>query len=336
MTVLFPYLFAATFTRQVLKYVWSPRKHPREIKRDVPYEDLCVSAVLSRLAYLPKKDFGEKSLLCVRDDQILIDKVRKALAEKEDDIELYQGISKDASQNCFWGVQDTQVYVWRKDDRAYIVFRGTESKEDWLSNLDVRKRKLEFGEDKNSISLEVHNGFKNQFMSVEDRITSFLEDHKKDIKEIYFLGHSLGMACSVIAALYYHHYFSQDNLPHITIHCHNFGGPRIGSQKFAEYYAQQKELTSRTWCVRDVCDVIPMVPLSSRFYHIPCPTLCIGEDEKVEIKKKDMCSIMRPLKMLTMMNITDPISPHYIEKYIEKLKRISVRQRFHKSLHEKK
>jgi predicted lipase len=237
--------------------------------------------------------------------------VENALVTDGNNVHLFVGSDDHA--------QDTQVYAWFKKESKilYIVFRGTDSKSDWMTNLDVRKRCMGIEE----TILPVHNGFKNHFMSVEEQITHFIQLHEKDTKEIYFLGHSLGMACATISALYYNNYFCEkENKP--IIHCHTFGGPRVGGDKFVEYYESQEHLMKHTWRVVDVNDPVPMTPFSSRFKHVGCHTMKLGSDKKFKYSLVDLNWMLRPIMFFSLINILNPISPHDIDRYIQKLKAI--------------
>ena len=87
---------------------------------------------------------------------------------------------------------DGNVYVWKKEKKMYVTFRGTSSRMDVL--VDLHFQKFHWKDD-----IYIHAGFIDQFLSVNQQIHAEITD---DIEEIYFAGHSLGNGLSTIAGAY--------------------------------------------------------------------------------------------------------------------------------------
>lgn len=308
-----------------IKHLLKPRK-TRVEKVNPPYEVLCASAIFSRLAYKDVDEFrssagelGEKypslrrtidNIIFEKDeDLIFIDggkKTRESHDENQD-----EAIKNEIKNDC----QDTQVFTWIRNGHAYVVFRGTDSKNDVLANLDVRR--MNFGEESGVL---IHRGFLNQFNAIESDLTALLETHRQEYTQITFIGHSLGMACSTIASIFYEEFFSRGECVGPIIHCHGFGGPRVGNHKFAAYYAEHERLNKNTWQVKDFEDIVPMIPFSHRFCHVPSPTLCLYKGKvRYTNGKKDYPWFTRPFLILTKMNVFNISAAHNLDKYIQSL-----------------
>lgn len=117
-----------------------------------------------------------------------------------------------------------------------IIFRGSQEKEDWLTNLSLKYSSH------NKFRKCVHSGFYRSFKifrkSVKskkvDKEIDFLEDIKS-INENYKLtlsGHSLGGAIATIVGCYFiDKGINKDNLSIFT-----FGAPPIAKKEFCDYY----------------------------------------------------------------------------------------------------
>ena len=97
-----------------------------------------------------------------------------------------------------------ECYLWVAKKTLFIIFRGTESIEDWQINMDLRIKNLPI--DKN---IRVHQGFYRQFMSIEKDVTRKMKEKRAThpFDNIVFAGHSLGGAIATIATFYYYHLF---------------------------------------------------------------------------------------------------------------------------------
>lgn len=318
-----PIALAVGLGRQTLRYLWRPRNEPYKNNmknvnnknlKTPPYERLVISAVFSRLAYKPFAEFRKESIECVKNDPPLLSLVESCFASDANEITFI-----DASEFHEW--QDTQVYIWIKDRVLYVVFRGSESKEDFLANIDLRRKCAGFGP-----NILVHNGFRRQFEAIEEKMTVYVLTHKGEYDEIYFLGHSLGMACATISALFYNQYFKEnfDESEIPIMHCHSFGGPRVGNRDFVDFYQKQEKLFENTWRVVNYDDPVPRVPISMRFCHIASHTLFIGEDNKIYQTKKDTHWLLRPLELFVSACLFKHVKTHFMEYYIERLRDIVI------------
>jgi len=310
-------------TKVSLKHILKPRKS-RITKTEPPYETLCISAIFAQLAYKSKDDFMTSAATITHQYPTLKNGFERTIFENEEDLEMLDASKEKEEENAEEeneevkrDCQDTQVFMWIRNGMAYVVFRGTESKGDILANLDVRRSSFT-----KKSGVLVHRGFSNQFFAIEKKLTEYLSEFRFEYTEITFIGHSLGMACCILASLYYEEYFArEEQCPESpVIHCHGFGGPRVGNKKFASYFAKHTRLKNNTWQIKAFEDIVTMIPFSHRFCHIASPTLYFHNGKMhFTDKRKDNPWYFRPFLILTKMNVLNVTEAHSLDKYIESL-----------------
>lgn len=200
--------------------------------------------------------------------------------------------------------QDCQAVFWRTKEKLYLTFRGTTSKKDILTDLDIRRTCIK---DK----IKVHTGFFKQFTSVEQTIRDCL-DRNKDATELYICGHSLGGALGYIAAAHFGEMY-----PDFKIICHTFGSPRVGNKAFADWFNKNVHEHIR---VVNKQDPVPMIPQAHIWTH--CTHSCLElKNELGQFKTIDVDTpwYKRLFKLVTDMDIED----HNLDIYIERIKSIN-------------
>ena len=77
---------------------------------------------------------------------------------------------------------DSQMYICKYDKKLSVIFRGTESKRDVLTDLNIIQIKMRISNTKEGEYPEVHWGFYNQFQSTGIRfeIRHFAEYTRND------------------------------------------------------------------------------------------------------------------------------------------------------------
>lgn len=126
-----------------------------------------------------------------------------------------------------------------------IVFRGTESIQDWLQDAKFRKEKFEIpkstvsntsvftrGESTHWNWGRVHRGFLASIDSVWPQIREFLRQ-KYTGQAIFLCGHSLGAALAQLLAAW----LSANGYNVKAVY--TFGSPRVGNRKFARMFDQK-------------------------------------------------------------------------------------------------
>lgn len=196
--------------------------------------------------------------------------IHKVLQKCADIPELYEG------------KYDCQVYLCNYLDNLIFVFRGTESKKDFFTNIQVSKTPFVLPNSYIWETPDVHSGFYYQFESVKswilDKINLFLKsipinskdslDNNQNLKKkkIIFTGHSLGGAIATLATLFFsYEYKDKIKESHLEIDCLTLGSPRVGDSSFASLF--NKNVNNSYRYVNDN-DPIPCFPSNWRFEHV--------------------------------------------------------------------
>ena len=145
---------------------------------------------------------------------------------------------------------DGNAYIWKKENKMYVAFRGTSSRMDILIDLDFTM--FHWKED-----IFVHSGFIDQFLSLNLNISMEIT---KDIEEIHFCGHSLGAGLATLASAYY-----AEKHPNIKVICMTFGSPKVGNDGFVKWF--EKNITkSIRMC--NCGDPVTMLPFWYGWNHV--------------------------------------------------------------------
>lgn len=162
-------------------------------------------------------------------------------------------ISTAESKNICWIVQTAAA------DQIWIVFRGTETDQEWKSDFDTEQVTF-FGTDD-----LVHRGFNTIYDMAKGPIRNVLASHT--FSTLLICGHSLGAALSILcAADFIRTPFtgaSDSNSNNLDIRTYVFAPPKVGNQSFVNTVSNSvgtvlKELN----CVANQEDVVPTLPLS--------------------------------------------------------------------------
>ena len=159
----------------------------------------------------------------------------------------------------------TNLVVMSDSSKIIVIFRGSETnggflntKKDWLLT-DAKCKMIPISAFKNTY---VHSGFWKSYVSVEDTLLKTIRLHQNNQQKILITGHSLGGALAVLAALD----FSLHQLQPFGVY--TYANPRVGGERFAEYYEQQQIPTYR---YVNKNDLIPMLPPTQSFHRMFCP-----------------------------------------------------------------
>jgi triacylglycerol lipase len=125
---------------------------------------------------------------------------------------------------------------------AVLAFRGTESGQDWRTNLNVRRVLLP-----GVPGVTVHGGFLEAFEHCRGEIEAAVNGHVPSRLGLYITGYSLGGALAQIAAAV----LERDNLAA----CYTFGSPRVGTTGFDWQVKCPHYRVVNNW------DLVPGIPL---------------------------------------------------------------------------
>jgi triacylglycerol lipase len=143
------------------------------------------------------------------------------------------------------------------DGIAIVTFRGTQSADDWLHNLDFIL--TEYRPVPN-VGM-VHAGFQLYYMTIRSSLLSLLAKVAPNCRRLILTGHSLGAAISELAAPDVLHNLNARWQPEV----HNFAGPRVGQSDFVNVFDAQIDICFR---VANIWDLVPNVPPPLVFEHV--------------------------------------------------------------------
>jgi endonuclease G len=161
-----------------------------------------------------------------------------------------------------WGLEgctfldrnDTQCFVAHTNSAIYVAFRGTESLNDWLADLDVRPISKPYG--------HVHRGFAAAYDQVASQLVATIDALQASGKVLHLTGHSLGAAVAAIAACELHGRYPIAGI-------YTFGQPRLGDRTTVAFFEQNYPHSFHRFVFDD--DIVPRVPPGFRhvgkLYH---------------------------------------------------------------------
>jgi len=264
----------------------------------IPFDKLHSSAILSKLVYLEPKELVFSYVENLYDNPNLLLKIKTFLDNSN---VKYHNNTK----------QGAQAYVWISERSAYLVFRGTESCQDVLTNLDIRYKQLGINP-----KCKVHRGFHKQFNSIESDITKQLDKNVKEFDEIYCIGHSLGSGLATLAAAFYAYHFY---MKHINLH--TFGSPRVGNKMFTKCITQKH---IENWRVFGYDDIVSHIPISCCHSHIKKHSVELKQDS-YKIKEADDAFLRRLFKFVQAIPHLFTSFGHDIDDYILRLQKMKNR-----------
>ncbi len=149
-----------------------------------------------------------------------------------------------------------QCYVRQRGELLVIIFRGTDSAQDWHTDFTFWKKAIPYGN--SSSKIRVHTGFLNAYKCphVRDRLHGMVTP---DIRRIQVLGHSYGAALAVLCAVDLEY-----NFPDRDYEVLLFGCPRVGNRAFQKSYNKRVFKTLR---VENGNDIVTKVPFASWGYR---------------------------------------------------------------------
>jgi hypothetical protein len=103
-----------------------------------------------------------------------------------------------------------------------VTFTGSQTRKDWISNLDIRVVGTPFG--------TVHRGFMRSFTDAANEVTPFLWALSAIDKPVVLCGHSRGGALAMVLAMILHFRGTR-------VHAvHTFCSPKVGFADFHEHW----------------------------------------------------------------------------------------------------
>jgi predicted lipase len=182
-------------------------------------------------------------------------------------------------------------FIAQNKNRAFIVFRGTKTPKEWISNLTINLEEYPI-----SSYGKVHEGFLEVYNSIKETISKNLT-RIHDKKKLYVTGHSLGAALATLS------------LPDLEINhsqyvdaLYTFGSPRVGDDAFVKQF--DSIFRDRSFRVANTSDVVTSIPLpipiigsiGGYFSHVDVPVDFTFQGNDIVINH-DMNTYIEKLKV---------------------------------------
>lgn len=157
-------------------------------------------------------------------------------------------IQIDRSATFQDGAKDTAGFIVANDDVVVVVFRGTKTVSNMLTDINALKTGFSHGE----VSGQVHAGFLSAGTPVFDDIRRKLSRLQDSNQPILFTGHSLGGALATLAVA------RRLVPPGQVFGLYTYGSPRVGDNGFAATFdGRYKQRTFRFSNYRDPVTRVP-------------------------------------------------------------------------------
>lgn len=180
------------------------------------------------------------------------------LKELEYSAQIYAGKVAFCCGKTYYNNSDTSYCVNITSNTVTIVFKGTDSKEQWQSNFRVCKKKVPYNNFNSPI--RVHCGFIDTYK--KDNVRQKIHDLiPKEQCKIVVTGHSRGAALALLCAL-----DLQYNFPDKSVEAYLFGCPRVGNAAFKKSYNNRVFKTLRVDNGNDIVTKLP--PAIMGYRHV--------------------------------------------------------------------
>lgn len=144
----------------------------------------------------------------------------------------------------YFNKRDTQAFIAVNNEIMILIFRGTQSIQDWLTDFKVKFVKGPFG--------MVHRGFSQGLNYILPDIKKAIAKYHNQKQSLWVAGHSLGGALAVLTAAYFvERRFKIDGL-------YTFGQPRVGNYEFVNSFGTK--FNKRHFRIVNNEDIVTRVP----------------------------------------------------------------------------
>jgi len=138
-------------------------------------------------------------------------------------------------------------FIAKKNNALYIIFRGTQTPSEWMSNINAVLKPYEYGGTGN-----VHNGFLELYKSIRETIIETIEKEGNK-KNIHIAGHSLGAAIATLSVMDIGQN-QNNNIKSVYL----YGSPRVGDAAYVNDY--NKKYRDITYRIVNTSDIVTSVP----------------------------------------------------------------------------
>lgn len=164
---------------------------------------------------------------------------------------------------------DTQGYVMANEQHQVVVFRGSNSLQDWFANFQAVR-------DPGPLTRTLaHEGFQDALYPAVIELTNLIDRFRQPRQRLWLTGHSLGGAlCSLYAGM-----LAENHYPLYGLY--TFASPRPGDEAFAKRLGAR--IAGPHYRVVNSGDIVPHVPPEPFFSH-PGKRMILQERDRVNSK----------------------------------------------------
>ncbi|TFG77426.1 MAG: lipase family protein [Thermodesulfobacteriales bacterium] len=151
------------------------------------------------------------------------------------------------------------AFIATLDDNIYVVFRGTETFSDEISDIAAFQIPYNFVPNGGKVSLGFLSAYQGDNTNpVQSAILSKLDELTMtgNYSNLYITGHSLGGAVAFLAFPD----FSQNVGMIDSVTMYNFAGPAVGDSQFVSTYEATESLNRASFRIVNTNDLVPMLP----------------------------------------------------------------------------
>lgn len=208
---------------------------------------------------------------------------------------------------------DTQCAILPEGTAATIVFRGSESSEDWETDFNTALERAQFDQKvirelivgpqektypyagPSSSGALMHTGFVTAYFAVRDQIHNYIQNSA--VSTVVATGHSLGGALATLCAVDIQYNFSDK----VTIEAFTYGAPKVGNDGFRDSYNQR---VPNSYRVVHGMDIVPELPRWWQGYRAVDKEFRIGQRFSINF-------------------LSQRFKDHAIDRYIEVLRQLA-------------
>lgn len=194
---------------------------------------------------------------------------------------------------------DCVVYMWTNERTLFVTGPGSVSMRDWCLDLQVWRRRVPY-----LGGTLVHAGFARVYDSVRERVLAKARETSKGYDRVVCTGHSLFGAVATLAAA-----DLATELGEVPVVCVTFGSPRVGDEKFVEYFHGAVDASHRC-VVRG--DPVAATPTKWRFKHVGGELRC-GPRGLCSARKHSMDAYVDGLSEPEKVEAVEEAEPESVE-----------------------
>ena len=184
--------------------------------------------------------------------------------------------------------------------RQYIVFKGTDSWEEWLNNLNYKL--VDTG-----VGFKAHLGI----WEIANKFYSILQSKIDKERYVYFIGHSLGGGLAVFNSVL----AKKDCFTIVKVPV--FGCPRIGDKDLANYLFEKRINVVR---FQNNLDLVTQVPPYIKGYRDIGSLIYINRNNKIKENASNLYLIKDRLLCYLTLRYTELATDHRIQRYLDILR----------------